>query len=607
MMSKIVDILLNPDVDQQLFIDSLPQDKVSVKNSMKSVANVLLLNVEEDYIDSLKQHPSVAHLSYDIPSATNASLPNYFEQTGDIRTGNPVGSFDGRNIMPMQFLLSTDLINPTSSVGVKDTNYNLNSTFYRNRYTGKHVDIVTIEAFQATLSTSIHDHPDFLHPDTGLSRIIPMDWADLEETVNQQVTNGGMLTPHSTGVLSAAAGRYSGFAKRANLRQINFTAYDSAPECVDALIYWHNNKAINPETGLKNPTILINEYQWLLDRRHGIPIEDILSITDTTSTVNRPVGGWGTDFTPFTSRNIIPFRVFDPNTSTWVWCCVFPSQSSEYITLRTSLEAAWDAGIISITPAGNGGGVYCKYTDPRYNGVYVTISTPNTVYNNVADVNYNNTVNVDVTYDQDWYPFKMFGPAGLDKSIDVAAIQNSQDVPLLDAYSNRGPGIDICGLGARTWSAYQSSPSNYLDSNNWIWNFFSGTSCAAPTVAGIAACICEEYYVKFNQYPTPDQVKTILLNDAKSVTIGLDGPEWDNVPSADTNYSVYSISNYDRMEYLHRIETGYTMNGMNRLTELAGTTQKRIFFNAQGFSRINSTGKRPTSAKVYPRPKIRKK
>ena len=61
---------------------------------------------------------------------------------------------------------------------------------------------------------------------------------------------------------------------------------------------------------------------------------------------------------------------------------------------------------------------------------------------------------------------------------------------MIEGYSNRGPGIDIVGRGANTFSAYPTS----TDTNGKQWGDFSGTSAAAPTVAGKAACMMEEYY-----------------------------------------------------------------------------------------------------------------
>lgn len=603
-MQKKVYITLHDDIDQTSFVNGLPQDKVSLKNPLDNIKSVIILNVEEDYIGILEEDTRVKSLSYDIPPCFPASLPNFFTQSGTIRTGNPTPPFDGRDSMPMQFALSTDLLNPLFTVGVRDSIYDLANAFYRSRYTGKNVDIVTLEAPSTFFDNSKNNHPDFLHPDTNTSRIIPMDWPELEDNFNQQISYGYTTHVHGAGVLSVAGGRYCGFAKHANLRQMNITLEDLQPECINALISWHNSKAINPSTGLRNPTIAIHEYQYLRDRTIGIPIENISAITDLSTTVSRPVGGWGTDFTPFTSRNIIPFRILDPETEEWIWCCVFPYQGPLWNELKVAIEAAWDAGIIHIVAAGNNAGVYCKTTDPRYTGVFCSADIGATKYD-IGASSGGSIISKTQNYSTGYYPFFAWGPHGSEKAIDVAAAQNSQDNPILDTYTNRGPGIDISGLGARTWSAYQYGQN--IDINLWDWGFFDGTSCAAPTVAGIAACILEEYYEKFNQYPSPNQLKNIMLSNAKSVVQGVDGTTWSNRAAPDTDYQVSAISNYTGKRNLHQIQINFSPNGQYRFTELAGTTTKRVFFNSQSFNRSNTEGRRPRNKAVYPRPKIRKK
>ena len=64
-----------------------------------------------------------------------------------------------------------------------------------------------------------------------------------------------------------------------------------------------------------------------------------------------------------------------------------------------------------------------------------------------------------------YYPFKSYGPHGVESNIDVAAGYNSEDYPGLDGYTNRGPGIDIIGLGADTYTAYQSF---YMEITNGV-------------------------------------------------------------------------------------------------------------------------------------------
>ena len=91
---------------------------------------------------------------------------------------------------------------------------------YSSRYTGKHVDIVTMEGgagFTAGTYQGYQDtHPDFDNPDsTGNTRCVPMNWNGCSQAYNVQVTSNNMFSAHAIGTLSAAGGIHSGFAKKA--------------------------------------------------------------------------------------------------------------------------------------------------------------------------------------------------------------------------------------------------------------------------------------------------------------------------------------------------------------------------------------------------------
>ena len=60
---------------------------------------------------------------------------------------------------------------------------------------------------------------------------------------------------------------------------------DTPTECIQAAIDWHNAKPNNPETGVPNPTIFIAEYQYLQDRKYGIPIDYVSQINKADGTV----------------------------------------------------------------------------------------------------------------------------------------------------------------------------------------------------------------------------------------------------------------------------------------------------------------------------------
>lgn len=63
----------------------------------------------------------------------------------------------------------------------------------------------------------------------------------------------------------------------------------------------------------------------------------------------------------------------------------------------------------------------------------------------------------------------------------------------------------------------------------WSYGYYGGTSCAAPTIAGKAACVMEEYLHTHKRWPTPIEVKNILLGSAKVVDAEAPSTFWKEV------------------------------------------------------------------------------
>ena len=530
------------------------------------------------------------------------AIPDYYSLTNKtLCTSYPGDSEPGTKYISLQHYLDSDIIRgeKDKTIGghnTADDYQNFSGVTYKSRWTGKYVDIVTMEAGSVESYAGYQDtHPDFDNPDnTGNTRCVPMNWSGCEGSSNNQVSNNSMFSAHGIGTLSAAGGIYGGLGKRASLRACYLGDGDDQTECFDAIKAWHNAKGNNSETGVKNPTIVIAEYQWLTDNYYSIKVENVNSVTDPTSgTTSKPGGGWGSDLTPFTSRNIYPYRVKDPDDNSWHWMVTLPYQSQNS-SLKTAMDQAWDAGLILINAAGNNGGVYVKENDARWSGTYIDVNSGTTKYDIRYSDTQGSTVTKGTTSTTRWYPLRAYGPHGHVKGIDVAAGQNSETHPLLDGYSTRGPGIDITGLGSETWTSY---PTYTIQ--GFKWGFFSGTSCATPTVVGKAACILEKYYTYHGSFPTPDKLKQILLAQSKDVLASVDSTTWNNVPTASDNNIV--ISESMSSSSVLKIKTGISANGSFRMAELAGTPNKRAYWNAKGYKRRSTKGRRPFSGKVYPR------
>lgn len=601
-MKKILDVILIENTNKQDFISSFDvETQADWWNMLDELPNLICMNVEESFISEFRNDSRVVSAE-ERREVYPAGLPPTYSTTKTITATTPSTSLNGSDYAPLQFYYDTNQIQSPAEALVgsnpwfDDASQITNAT-YSARWTGKNVDIVTLEVGYSygpsdALQNVHNTHPDFKNPDDlTASRVVAMNWVDLEDASNNQVTSNKVLSEHGMGVLSAAGGNICGFAKKASLRATYIGNDDGDIEIINAIISWHNNKAVNSSTGVNNPTIVIGEFQSLQDRKHAIKIDDILSITTSEEVVNRPGASWGSDFTPFTSRNIIPFQVLNTSTSEYEWRIVFPSQSPD-TALLNAVDALATAGIVFVCAAGNNGGVYTKREQAQQT-FCTTVASPQVILIQYSSANGTPTTNSTTT----WYNFIPYGPSGAATAIDVAAGQNSEASPILDGYSNRGPGIDIVGLGSSTWTAYPAQ--TYADGNKW--GMFSGTSCAAPTVVGKVACLMEEYFTYNNVWPTPTQTKSMLLAAAKKCVEGVTTTTWNNVASASTIIS----SKESDSSSLVRISSGTNANGGYQFTDLAGTTNLRAFLNAFEFDTLNTKGKRPLAGGVYPRPNLK--
>ena len=631
MAKLVVEVKIKDDVDEASFISEFDNiDEVSVKNTIPELPTLLVMYVEESYLSTFQSHPSVVcavHSPPAYPTITYPNLPSRITLSNKIVNkytstidGTPA---DGTNLIPYHLYLNSDIIPKTvlGRIGAAFNNQRTEEdmTIYRNVtyssiFTGKHVDIITIEApDNFTSNAGVQDsHPDFDDPDNqGNTRCVPTNWYGCEGSRNNQVTSNSMFTDHGMGVLSAAGGLNCGFAKKSKLyatylSNLSDDGGDTLTEICQAIVYFHNNKSNNPTTGLKDPTIVIGEFSYLQDTKTALKVDDIQTVVDPTNgTSTRPSSGWGSDLTPFTSRNIFPYQVQDPDDDSWHWMVTFPNQSQNSFFVKYPIDTLYDNGIVFINAAGNSGGTYVKESDARWYGTYCTkVSGTSDLYsfNRGTGAFGSDSTSKGTTQTDFWYPFIAYGPHGLDKGIDVAAGQNSTTYPMLDGYSNRGPGVDIVGCGVATFTAYPS----YTMADGNKWGDFSGTSCATPTVVGIAACLMEKYYVLNGVWPTPSQVKDILIRESINGNKRLIDPAsttWSNVPNASGNdikidQQLYGNTSNSR-PLIQIPKGGYSLNGSIQFADLAGTPPRRAYLNTEVYNREQTKGQRPQPFEPY--------
>ncbi len=599
MTKKHYTIMLDKGKDQQRFVDSVAHpEHFQCINSCDYVPQVFIAEISESYAEELKNHSWVKEIVEERP-AVPVSLPEMFQTTKTFVGASPSIANSGTNYGPLTFYYFNNQISSGgSNIGTHPSdNFNSISGTYSSYWTGKDVDIVTLEVPGGTLYNNYQTtHPDFRKvSDPATTKIIPENWQHDSLSYNQQLTTSSYMTSHAIGVLSAAGGTYCGYAKNANLRVIYLT---SSVSSVNEVIRWHNSKAVNPTTGVKNPTILIHEYQYLASNSSFVKISDINQIkwydeSGNYTTVNRPVGGWGNDLTPFVSRNFNVKRVNLPTVG-YTWCIVVPGTS--FSSIISAIDAAVDAGITSICAAGNDAGIFVKASDPRANSTIVVDSgatiTYNTGFTSIGFASYTSS-------GEEFAPLAPYGPNGSSLGIDVAAGQNSDSYPVLDSYSTRGPGADITGMGARTWTAYPVT----VYSGGHRWGFFSGTSCATPTVAGVLACLMEKYRYYTGSWPTPAQAKDMLFSESeKGILYAVTATNWSSAPPATTAIPATQFY-YGTDNNNLSIFSGQGTNGGIASNELTGTPNRRAFIDGSVNRSGVNYGTRPASGALYPRTK----
>ncbi len=340
---------------------------------------------------------------------------------------------------------------------------------------GKHVDVVICDD-----PVSI-DCGEWDSPSTGTTRFKTYDWYtelntlvgtiddDLQSIPSAPYSNyfdnATNTESHGTHVAGTVAGQHYGWAREANIYSLQVLGNQSntgtpVPDLLifDYLRAFHQNKAINPATGIKNPTI--TNHSW----GYGIPLDDILEkeSLDLSDIIQIDYRG-------------ITYSSSNPNPSGWNWGGIevdfgfAPNKmrlNADNAATNADIEDAISDGIVVVAAAGNNDFHCVSDGDPDYYNT-VTISGVGTVFYNKGS------------------------SPGNSSAICVGALSNYADFRRA-TYSNFGPNIDIFAPGNNILSAYNGAgiPDNkYGGAPTNFYYPIQGTSMASPQVAGVLACL----------------------------------------------------------------------------------------------------------------------
>jgi len=374
-------------------------------------------------------------------------------------------------------------------------------------FSGNNVDIVVVDGHADPA------HPEFaVNPDgSGGSRYNQINWLGYN-TALYNIPNGTYVyTPyggsaaaaisstleannnHGTHVASSCAGNTLGWARSANIYNIGFGFTDSnqfdfgAHAFINSYFleyvkYWHQNKAVNPSTGTRNPTVCTNSWGYGVN----VALSSITSVTYQGTLYTAPAGG-------FTAVAIAQYGVpcFDGVN------CFIPTR---YTPIESQMEDLIAAGVIVVAAAGN-------------NGTYAALDSASS-----TDVNYNNYFSI--TSGGTYYYNRGTSPGSAAGVICVGAI--SAQIETAKAYfSNCGPRVDLYSPGFNITGAFSTQaglsaegyPNGVADSRNSSYYIgkLNGTSQATPQVTGVIACLLEAF-------PTAQQAAALsyMTTNAKS-------------------------------------------------------------------------------------------
>ena len=359
-----------------------------------------------------------------------------------------------------------------------------------SEYSGKNVDVLIADdgvPYPSTLEFA--QNPD----GTGYPRLIQYNWfkhnSELGLGANgtydyslEATTNEPRLQEHGAHTMGTSGGNTQGWARDANLYFFSF--YDN--NMADYVRAWHNSKPINPETGVRNPTVMNNSWGY-------IPIQF------NTSYVSQ-IGYQGSVYNPSSGSATAGTAVWDQTLLDNFWCT---SSLTRVAAVDTDYEDMIADGIIVVASAGNSN----SFMD---------------VPGGVDYDNYFDYWNTDDSTTYRAYPHRGSSPGAAVGVINVGAAgshDEAQGASIYDAtnvednyyraeFSNFGPRCDIWAAGAGIQSIWRSTDTLYdnvaapdarltalglTDTLNNNFKKCPGTSMSGPQVCGILACLAEAY------------------------------------------------------------------------------------------------------------------
>ena len=473
-------VILHKGVDYDAFWADLQEitNKDGIPNRQVEIANPRLGSYRQTHYwlteaekDELLEHPSVLEIEVPPSQRTDIKKDHGAIYSGSF-TRDPSLSTGDKN---------WGLLRCNSQENLYSGSEVLEST-YDYTLDGSGVDVVIVDSGIQT------DHPEW-EDSNGVSRFISTDWGAIHGGFTQHADHDMDINGHGTHCAGIAVGKTFGWAKNATLYSIKILGLegDGNPSvgiddsyALDAIKLFHRQKAINPATGYKRPTVV--NMSW----------------------------GYSATFNGGTTQYFVKYRGVDYPSST-----IQSSYDGELkhfglneFTSSIGLLGSWKHPV-RVTS------VDTDIEEMVEEGIHVIIASGN--HNHKIDVDggtdYNNQANIRGS------GFKYYHRGSSPHSrnafmvgcIDEDQIQSGSNyVDRRSTFSNHGPGVDLYAPGAGILSAVSTTTpfarGSYYHNGSYWESILNGTSMAAPQVAGVVAL-----YAQSAPGLTPAKMKEVVL------------------------------------------------------------------------------------------------
>jgi len=434
--------------------------------------------------------------------------------------------------------------------GVEVVNHPLETATISTATSGLNVDVVIVDGYINP------NHPEFAvnNDGSGGSRIVQYNWYQHKQAVEAN-GNGTFVYGNYTGdnnkhgchVGGIVAGNTQGWAKDAKI--YNISPYNEVNSFLQYIKAFHNAKPINPNTGVKNPTITNHSYGF----KHKCIVADVSRIYYRGVAKDKPSTGW-------TNTDLADRGIFSNGTE-----FTFPIRNTGYEADLTDLMAA---GVICIGAAGND---YHAIANPSANTAddynnYVVENGTTYYYNRGTTTATPGMICVGAS-DSLALPYS----SGFDTAANIP-----NELKLY--FSCAGPRVDVYAPGSRITSSVNVSDSGSIaDSRNNSYHIakLSGTSMASPQVTGVLALWAQD-----NPRGTQAQAMSYITSNAKTNKIFELSQEYYPLTVYDPNNKVYSLQGGPNryLWYTRQIVSGAGPL-IDPNVELGKVTMNKVTFN----------------------------